>query len=194
MEPKSLRFTSELIHGPTKANNRQHQHQHHQQQQQQCIGTVADVFKGVGKRDEDVQVVMSGHQIEEVCDADTQRASLVLSGVNFHLGTPITNRKKKKQKAPLEGKLSCKGLSKITEMTSSDKQRIQDELSFPQKYSIKRSENNKDGVERGVDNLAYTNTEDENTQNSQSNVTVNIALNLANTKQCENDERKPEAC
>lgn len=184
VEPKSLRFTNgELFTSQLEPATRH----------QQVTGPAGGGSEGqVATTSADVVIVANHHQRSvtstpefEQCNVETQRTTLILSGVNFHLGTP---KIKKGQAIRIEGNVS-NGIFNITEITSLDKQRIQDELTFPQKYSIKRSSSqkkNKGEEERGVDNLAYTtNTEEENKQTVQSNVTENLTLSL----QCENEQK-----
>lgn len=88
--------------------------------------------------------------------ADAQRTTIVLSGVNFHLGTPI-NRKKKL--APTKSQ-TLSVLSTVSEMSAVERARIQEEMTNPQKYIDKKSTSmSKESA--GIDNTAYVSSEDD---------------------------------
>ncbi|MPC36849.1 hypothetical protein E2C01_030316 [Portunus trituberculatus] len=89
--------------------------------------------------------------------ADAQRTNIVLSGVNFHLGTPSAT--KKILKPSKSQTLSV--LSTVSEMSAVERQRIQDEITNPQKYSTKLPSSFKREEAAGIDNAAYVTSEDD---------------------------------
>lgn len=92
-------------------------------------------------------------------ELDAQRTSLVLSGVNFHIGTPMQEKKELLQAKPQRDRTSS--LSTITEISNLDKKKVEDELTFPQKHSSKKLLESKKEEKSGVDNPAYSNIEEE---------------------------------
>lgn len=95
--------------------------------------------------------------LEDEGSADAQRTTIVLSGVNFHLGTPSAT--KKKLKPSKSHTLSV--LSTVSEMSAAERQRIQEEMTNPQKYVTKSTLNSKREETAGIDNAAYVTSEDD---------------------------------
>ncbi|XP_071526054.1 probable peptidoglycan muropeptide transporter SLC46 isoform X2 [Panulirus ornatus] len=91
-------------------------------------------------------------------DLDAQRTSLVLSGVNFHIGTPIQEKKDLQQGKTQRDRTSS--LSTITEISNLDRKMIEDELTFPQRHSSKKLLESKKEETTGIDNPAYSMTEE----------------------------------
>ncbi|XP_050727481.1 proton-coupled folate transporter-like isoform X2 [Eriocheir sinensis] len=96
------------------------------------------------------------NSFEDNDGADAQRTTIVLSGVNFHLGTPI-NRKKKL--TPTRSQ-TLSVLSTVSEMSATERARIQEEITNPRKYvDMKAASVSKESA--GIDNAAYVSSEDD---------------------------------
>lgn len=90
--------------------------------------------------------------------ADAQRTTIVLSGVNFHLGTP-SNRKKK---LTVTKSQTLSVLSTVSEMSAAERARIQEEMTNPQKYiDMKAASVSVRKEPAGIDNNAYVSSEDD---------------------------------
>lgn len=96
------------------------------------------------------------NSIEDNDGVDAQRTTIVLSGVNFHLGTPI-NRKKKLITSKSQ---TLSVLSTVSEMSAAERARIQEEMTNPRKYvDTKAASMSKESS--GIDNAAYVSSEND---------------------------------